>query len=63
MELENINPNVFRKSDERKITSSELDEDVADPIDSREIFGNLKIFIERKRSSKKLFFHRFNKKH
>lgn len=38
-ELENINPNVYKKSDERKTTSNELDESVADPIDEREVFG------------------------
>lgn len=39
MELENINPNVFKKSDERQILSSELDENIVDLIDSREVFG------------------------
>jgi hypothetical protein len=41
MEIENVNPNVYKKSDEREITRSELDEDVIDPIDSREIFGKI----------------------
>lgn len=39
MELENINPNIFKKSDERPVTQSELDENEIDEIDSREIFG------------------------
>lgn len=39
MDLENINPNVYKKSDARAITKKELDENLLDPIDSREIFG------------------------
>ncbi|KAG5677248.1 hypothetical protein PVAND_007020 [Polypedilum vanderplanki] len=38
MELENINPNVFKKSDERIITEKEWDESCIDPIDAREVF-------------------------
>ena len=38
-ELENINPNVFKKTDERDVTRDELNENVVDPIDEREIFG------------------------
>ena len=46
MELENINPNIFKKSDERPITESELNETAVDPIDSREVFGNFsRIFL------------------
>lgn len=41
-ELENINPNVYKKSDERKITTDELNNEVADPIDEREVFGKKK---------------------
>lgn len=39
MELENINPSVYKKSSERPITQEELDENHVDPIDTREIFG------------------------
>lgn len=46
MELENINPSVYKKSNEREITQQELDENYIDLIDSREVFGNLNyIFI------------------
>lgn len=38
-EIENLNPSVFKKIQERVITSLEEDEDVADPFDRREIFG------------------------
>lgn len=42
MELENINPNVYKKTSDRPITAEELDENHVDAIDSREIFGKLK---------------------
>ena len=42
-ELENINPSIFKKSDERPVTTNELNNDVADPIDEREIFGKINI--------------------
>ncbi|XP_026483142.1 MIP18 family protein galla-2 [Vanessa tameamea] len=35
---DNVNPNVYEKGSEREITSTELDEDVSDDIDEREIF-------------------------
>lgn len=38
-ELENINPNVYKKTDERRVTKNDLLEDVVDPIDEREVFG------------------------
>lgn len=38
-ELENINPNVYKKTEERKVLKSELNENEADPIDEREVFG------------------------
>ncbi|CAG9799932.1 unnamed protein product [Chironomus riparius] len=38
MELENINPNIFKKSDERPVSESEKNENTVDPIDSREVF-------------------------
>lgn len=39
MELENINPSVYKKTTDREITELELDENRVDPIDSREVFG------------------------
>lgn len=36
--LENINPKLYKKLDDRKITIEEQDEDVADEFDAREIF-------------------------
>lgn len=42
-ELENINPNVYKKTDERRVTTNDLLEDVVDPIDVREVFGKKKI--------------------
>lgn len=38
-ELENSNPNVYKKTAERKISKADLDEEIADPIDVREVFG------------------------
>ncbi|XP_055531008.1 MIP18 family protein galla-2 [Wyeomyia smithii] len=37
-ELENINPSVYKKCDDRKITKNEEDDNVTDPFDEREIF-------------------------
>ncbi|XP_057201726.1 cytosolic iron-sulfur assembly component 2B [Triplophysa rosa] len=36
--LENANPLIFQRSGERLVTATDEDEDVADPIDDREIF-------------------------
>ncbi|XP_016119964.1 mitotic spindle-associated MMXD complex subunit MIP18-like [Sinocyclocheilus grahami] len=36
--LENANPLIFQRSGERLLTAADEDEDVADPIDDREIF-------------------------
>ncbi|XP_026071267.1 mitotic spindle-associated MMXD complex subunit MIP18-like [Carassius auratus] len=36
--LENANPLIFQRSGERLVTAADEDEDVADPIDDREIF-------------------------
>ncbi|XP_077085410.1 cytosolic iron-sulfur assembly component 2B [Siphateles boraxobius] len=36
--LENANPLIFQRSVERLLTATDEDEDVADPIDDREIF-------------------------
>ncbi|MBN3319836.1 MIP18 protein, partial [Atractosteus spatula] len=39
--LENANPLIFQRSGERLLTAEEEDEEVADPIDDREIFDIL----------------------
>lgn len=39
--LENINPKLYRKCEEREITPDEEDDSVVDPFDSREVFGIL----------------------
>lgn len=39
MEIENINPNVYRKSEDRKSSIADYDDSVNDPFDEREIFG------------------------
>lgn len=39
MELENLNPNVYKKSDDRKSVAADWDDSVDDPFDEREIFG------------------------
>ncbi|XP_025992777.1 MIP18 family protein galla-2 [Solenopsis invicta] len=36
--LENINPKLYKKLDDREVTAEEQDDDVADEFDSREIF-------------------------
>lgn len=38
-ELENINPNIFKKSEDRPITASDIDDCIIDPFDEREVFG------------------------
>lgn len=42
VELENQNPNIYSKSDERKATEEEQDESVFDEFDRREIFGKIR---------------------
>jgi hypothetical protein len=39
--LENINPKLYRKCEEREVTPGEEDDNVVDPFDSREVFGIL----------------------
>lgn len=39
MEKDNLNPNVYKKSENRKQTAADLDNNVTDPFDEREIFG------------------------
>ncbi|XP_017876266.1 MIP18 family protein galla-2 [Ceratina calcarata] len=36
--LENINPRLYRKADEREVTANDEDEDIVDEFDAREIF-------------------------
>ncbi|XP_063701400.1 MIP18 family protein galla-2 [Culicoides brevitarsis] len=36
--MENLNPSIFRRTNERPITEEELDESIVDPIDQREVF-------------------------
>lgn len=38
-EIENLNPNVYRKSDDRKSAAADWDDNVEDPFDEREVFG------------------------
>ncbi|XP_076758976.1 MIP18 family protein galla-2 [Xylocopa sonorina] len=40
--LENINPKLYRRTDERQITEKDEDEDVVDDFDTREIFDLIK---------------------
>lgn len=46
VQLENVNPVIFQRSGERLLTASEEDEDVHDPIDDREIFDILFLFMK-----------------
>lgn len=39
MELENLNPNVYKKSDDRKSVAADLNDNIDDPFDEREVFG------------------------
>lgn len=43
--LENANPVIFQRAGERLLTASEEDEDVQDPIDDREIFDILFLYL------------------
>jgi hypothetical protein len=43
-ELENVNPNVYKKSAERGTSADDYNDEIVDPFDEREIFGNL-VFI------------------
>lgn len=38
-DLENINPKLYKRTEEREVTSKELDPSIYDPFDAREIFG------------------------
>lgn len=39
IELDNINPSIYEKSDDRTITLDERNDNVVDEFDQREIFG------------------------
>lgn len=39
-DIENLNPHVFEKCSDRKITATEEDDNEVDPFDTREVFGN-----------------------
>ncbi len=41
MALENVNPVIFKRTEERDHNEGDEDNDVTDEIDSREIFGIL----------------------
>ena len=43
--IENANPKLYKKSDERNVTPGEEDENVVDEFDSREVFGILFEYI------------------
>lgn len=45
MHLDNENPLIYQRSGERILTAEEEDEDIADPIDDREIFDILVVYI------------------
>ena len=42
--LENVNPEIFAKSGERPVLPEEMDDNVTDEIDVREIFGKIANF-------------------
>lgn len=42
--LDNVSPEVFAKSQAREERPEDYDDDVADPIDTREIFGELRSY-------------------
>ncbi|XP_055315356.1 MIP18 family protein galla-2 [Sitodiplosis mosellana] len=43
MELENLNPNVYKKSDDRKSVAADWNDNVDDPFDEREIFDLIRL--------------------
>lgn len=45
MGLDNENPTLFEKSEERKVSQTELDDNEVDEFDSREIFGKLFLLV------------------
>lgn len=53
MEIENSNPNVYKKCDERSITAYDEDDSIVDPFDDREIFGK-KTHTKKNHKTKKI---------
>jgi len=45
MGLDNENPTLFEKSEERKVSEKDLDDNEAEEFDSREIFGKLVLAV------------------
>lgn len=41
LNIENLNPKLYKKCDERSVSQFEEDDDVVDEFDTREIFGIL----------------------
>jgi hypothetical protein len=41
--LENVNPKLYEKCEERRVTEEEEDENIVDEYDAREVFGILSI--------------------
>lgn len=39
MEVENVNPNVYKKCDDRQVSAADEDDNITDSFDEREIFG------------------------
>lgn len=37
--LENINPKLYKKVEDRQVTAAEENEDIVDAFDAREVFG------------------------
>lgn len=46
MGLDNENPTLFQKSEERKVSQKELDDNEVEEFDSREIFGKFFLWVK-----------------
>ena len=42
MTIENVNPSVYQKIDERKLSASDFDNNISDEIDEREVFDYIR---------------------
>lgn len=58
MEVENLNPNVYKKLDERYTVASDFDDNVADPFDKRELFGMICPFVDTQQTLRRLHITR-----
>lgn len=47
MGLDNENPTLFEKSEERKVSEKELDDNEVEEFDSREVFGKLFLLLKQ----------------